>query len=250
MVKTGKARIAFFDIETSPSRGYFFNLYKEGNILEVDKYWKILSFSYKWLGDEKAHVVAMSDFPRYKKDKDDDTDVVKALWELADKADVLVAHNGNDFDIKRMNARFLALGMKPPTPYKTVDTKRIAKAYFKFDSNKLDDLADYLGIGRKLETGGKELWFKCMDGDKKAWNLMKRYNKWDVVLLEKVYKKMLPFITNHPNLNLLHGTTHSCPNCGEAKLQKRGMSITRTSKSVRYQCTGCGAWSQGDKIAR
>ncbi len=249
MAKTNR-KIASFDIETSPSRGWYFNLYQEGNILEVDKHWHIMSFAYKWLGEDKVYVVSMRDFKLYKKDKENDKEVVKKLWELANEAEVLIAHNGNSFDIKKMNARFLAHGLTPPTPYKSIDTKLVAKRYFKFDSNKLDDLGDYLGIGRKLQTGGKGLWFKCMEGDKKAWDLMCEYNKQDVILLEKVYLKMLPYMTTHPNYNLLMGTTHSCPNCGEDKLQKRGFATTRVSMNQRFQCTGCGSWSQGEKIAR
>lgn len=222
----------------------------EQNVIAVERHWHMLTFAWKWMGEEKTHVLSLPDFPLYKKDKTNDKELVEALWKLFDEADVIIAHNGNSFDIKKVNARFLKHGLKPPTPYKTIDTKLVAKRYFLFDSNKLDDLGDYFGIGRKINTGGFSLWLDCEAGKKDAWKLMCKYNKQDVVLLEKVYERMLPFMTDHPNYNLLLGTTHSCPNCGQNKLQSRGVAITRVSKCKRYQCIGCGAWSQGDKIAR
>jgi predicted RNA-binding Zn-ribbon protein involved in translation (DUF1610 family) len=107
----------------------------------------------------------------------------------------------------------------------------------------LDDLGDYLGIGRKINTGGFELWLKCQEGDPAAWAKMKKYNVQDVILLEKVYKKMLPFMDNHPNISLMRGLAHGCPNCGSVKLQKRGFRYTRVSVFQQYQCQECGCYS-------
>ena len=154
------------------------------------------------------------------------------------------------FDIKKMYARFLYYGFPPPSPFKSIDTVKIARKYFSMNSNKLDDIGRYLGIGRKMVHTGWDLWKRCFSGDMEAWNEMINYNSQDVLLLERVYEKFKPYITNHPNMNLLQNTTHSCPNCGSNHLQKRGMSITRVSKSQRYQCQDCGAWSQGEKIVR
>lgn len=244
-----KPKVLLYDIETMANLGYIWGKYEQ-NVIEFKEHWYMITFAYKWLGEKTTHVKSLPDFPIYKKDKQNDRQLVEALWKLFDEADVIIAHNGNSFDIKKTNARFIKHKLLPPTPYKTIDTKLVAKRYFNFTSNKLDDLGDYFEIGRKINTGGFELWLGCVNNDKKSWDLMCKYNKQDVVLLEKVYQTMLPYITNHPNYNLLLDTTHSCPNCGEDKLQKRGTSITRVSKSQRYQCTGCGAWSQGEKIAR
>lgn len=242
-----KPKILIYDIETSPNLGWYFNLYQEGNILKVEDHWHMLSFSWKFLGDKKTHVLCLADFPDYKKDKENDKQLTAALWGLFNEADIVIAHNGNSFDQKKSNARFIAHGFKPPAPYKQIDTKLVAKKYFKFDSNKLDDLGAYLGLGRKLETGGKELWFKCMDGDKKSWKLMCDYNKQDVILLEKVYLKLLPWMTDHPNVALLTGQIQACPNCASFDVHKRGLVYTRTRTYQRYQCQSCFAWSQAPR---
>ncbi len=247
--KSRKPRILLYDIETMANRSYVWGKYEQ-DVIAVDRHWFMLSFAWKWLGETTTHVLSLPDFKGYKPGSDNDAALVTELWKLFDEADVIIAHNGNDFDNKKATARFIKWGLVPPTPYKQVDTKLIAKRYFRFDSNKLDDLGDYFGIGRKINTGGFALWLGCDAGDKSSWAKMCRYNKQDVVLLEKVYLRMLPFVTNHPNMNLLLGTTHNCPNCGGCKLQKRGVQHTRTSSCQRYQCIDCFAWSSGEKIAR
>ena len=46
----------------------------------------------------------------------------------------------------------------------------------RFDSNKLDYVSKYLGIGEKVRHEGHELWVKCMEKDNAAWKRMKEYN--------------------------------------------------------------------------
>lgn len=241
-------KILIYDIETSPSLGYYFELYKEGNIVWDEKSWYMLSFAWKWFGEDKTHVLALPDFKTYKKDPENDKELCKELWALFDEADVIIAHNGNSFDQKKSNARFIYHGFTPPSPYKEIDTKLVAKKYFRFDSNKLTDLGKYLKCGQKVETGGFSLWKRCMAGDMDAWKSMVKYNKQDVVLLEQIYLRLRPWMTQHPNMNIVMGTMTNCPNCESPKIHKRGYMFTRLSKRQRYQCNDCHAWSSGETI--
>lgn len=238
--ETKTPRILIYDIETSPNLGYYFELYKEGNIICNQKDWYILSFAYKWLGESKTNVVSLPDFSLYKKNKEDDRMLVASLWNLFDEADIVIAHNGNQFDQKKASARFIYHGFTPPSPYKQIDTKLEAKRYFKFDSNKLNDLGKYLGLGEKLQTGGFELWKNCMLGDKKAWKKMCDYNKQDVILLEQVYEKLKPWMRTHPNVSI--GV--ECPKCKSTKIQWRGTAKTSTKIYARFQCQDCGGWGR------
>ena len=137
--------------------------------------------------------------------------------------------------------------MEPPSPYRTIDTKKLAKRHFKFDSNKLDDLAKYLGVGSKLRTE-KGLWKDCIEGDERAWKLMKEYNKVDVDLLEKVYRKMRGWDTsNVVNMNFILGTSTHCKKCGGYHLNKRGLGYDGQTIYQRYQCMNCGNWIRGEK---
>ena len=241
-------KILFFDIENATNLGYFYELWKEGNILSIENQWYLLSFAYKWLGEKKTHVVSLPDFKLYKKDKENDRDLVKELHNIMSQADVVVAHNGNNFDIKKSNARFIFHGLKPVPPFKSIDTLQVARRYFQFTSNRLNDLGQYLGLGKKVKTGGFDLWKGCMTGDSKAWKLMCDYNKNDVVLLEKIYLTMLPWISNHPNVNLVDEKTGACPNCSSTEIQKRGYGTNLLTRYQRYQCMKCGHWSRGKPI--
>ena len=242
-------KILLIDLETAPNIGAYFSLWDEGNILWNEKYWYILCFAYKYLGEKETHVVALPDFKTWKKDKESDEELVKKLWELFDEADIIIAQNGNAFDIKKANARFIKWGLESPSFYQKIDTLVIARKYFKFDSNKLDDLGDYLGIGRKLRTE-KGLWQDCMKGDKHAWKTMKEYNKQDVILLEKVYYKLRGWDIHSPNLNLLYGGIYCCPTCGSSQVHKRGFRYTRTNIYQSYYCLNCGRKSQGEIIKK
>lgn len=239
-------RIAFWDIETAPTRGWVWTNY-EANLISTDRDWYILSFAVKWSDEKKIRTYALPDYPGYSRDKECDKALVKDLWRMLDACDIAVAHNGDGFDVKKANARFIVHGLKPPSPYKTIDTLKIARSRFKFGSNKLTDLGRYLGVGQKLPHTGAHLWFSCMAGDAKSWSLMRRYNAQDVRLLERVYERIKPWAPNHPNLNL-YTDGAGCPTCQSKKVQRRGTQVKLNSKRSRFHCQSCGTWFSGAKV--
>jgi uncharacterized protein YprB with RNaseH-like and TPR domain len=239
-----KQKILIYDIEISPSLGYVWAKW-ETNVLDYKKEWYILSFSAKWLGEKKIVTKGLCDYKSYSKDKEDDKEITKDLWKLFDEADIIIAHNGDSFDIKKTNARFIYHELDPPSPYKTVDTKKVAKRYFSFNSNSLNDLCKHFNFGQKEHTGGFELWKGCMSGDKKAWKTMLTYNKQDVVLLEKLYMKLRSWHTSHPNLKTFNEEQPVCKICSSDKMQKRGFGVNKSTKYQRFQCQDCGAWDKG-----
>lgn len=238
-----KPHIVIFDIENAPAKGYFFDLWKEGNIVGIQEQGFLLCAAFKDLRG-KMRTYALPDFKGYSKDKHNDYLLTKAIWNEFDQADILVAHNGNNFDIKKVNARFAYWKLPPPSPYKTVDTLLVAKG-FGFISRKLGDLGKHLGYEGKLVHTGWDMWEKCMDGDMKAWKHMVEYNKRDVVLLEKIYLHFLPYIKNHPNVSVMAGVPNACPNCGSNKLMKQGTDYSSTGRVQQYQCQKCFKWCRG-----
>ena len=228
----------FFDIENSPLTGTAWGTYQT-DLLSIIKDTELLSFAYQ-VNDGPVHVLSRRLFT--------EKQLVKHLWKLFDEADIIIGHNSDKFDIKMSNMYFLRHGLTPPSPYKTVDTLKLAKKYFRFPQNKLDFIAQFLFKEHKLNTSMK-LWFDCMRGEEKALRTMEKYNKQDVVLLHKVYMALRGWHTGHPNSNVYHGTTHKCPVCS-GNTQKRGFEYTRVGKYQRYQCTteGCAKWSRGEKI--
>jgi uncharacterized protein YprB with RNaseH-like and TPR domain len=235
-----KRKILIYDIETTPLVSYTWGLWEQ-NVIKVKEDWHLLSFAYKWVGDTNVTVKALPMYKGYLKNKNDDKALCEDLWKLFDEADVLVAHHGDSFDMKKSNARFIIHGMTPPSPYKTIDTKKVAKKYFKFESNKLDDLGKYLGLGEKLPTGGFDTWLGCMAGDMKMWAKMVKYNRQDVVLLEKVYLRMRDWMTNHPRTSD-NPISSTCPNCNGTHLQRRGVTRNKVTTLQRLMCIDCGSW--------
>jgi len=227
-------RLLLFDIETSPNLAYIWEKYEQ-NALSIEKEREMLCFAYKWLGQSKIRA--------HSKQEMTERQLLRKLQQLFDEADIVIGHNSDAFDIKMANAFFIKNGLKPPSPYKTIDTLKIARSKFRFNSNKLTDLGKYLNLGEKIETGGFKLWLNCLKGDKKSWKLMIKYNKMDVELLEKVYLKLSPWAKNTPAVN----SGLQCPNCGSEKIQMRGWNINKVFKSRRFQCQNCGRWSSSNQ---
>ena len=232
-----------FDIETSPNLAHVWGKWQQ-DVIAYETEWKLLCYAWKWLGEKEVFTAGQDQF--------DEETLVLRLHQLFDEADVIVAHNGNSFDIKKSNAKFIEYGLTPPSSYKSIDTKLVAKRYFMFNSNKLEDLGNILGVGHKMQTGGFALWLGCMSGDKKAWAKMLKYNIQDVVLLEKIYLKLRPWMENHPSVALYDGRPEACPKCGHKHLQSRGYRYTKVAKYQRFQCTSpkCGGWSQARKAEK
>jgi len=177
----------------------------------------------------------------------DDRKLIAEVWKVLDEADIVIAHNGDAFDIKKIFARFAYYGLKPPSPFKTIDTLKAARRRFKFDRNNLDELGKYFQVGRKKETTGLKLWLNCMKGDMQAWARMKRYNVGDVTLLKRVYLRLRPYIDNHPSLNLIDRIKNEqrCPSCKGTRIQRQGWRMSAHGRYPRLQCQDCGSWCAG-----
>ncbi len=242
-VKTRTPKILLWDLESSPIVGTTWKTY-DTSLVWIEREWHLLSFSAKWLGGKQI-TKALPDYEGYETNAHDDTALVTELHALLEQADVLVAHNGDRFDQKKVNARFIFHGLKPPRPKASVDTCKAAKRYFAFTSNRLDALGEYLKVGRKAKTGGFELWKQCLSGDPKAWSRMRKYNAQDVRLLEAVYLKLRPWMLNHPSMVLLRDDTFGCRNCGSRQVKKNGTKLTTSGKRQMYTCTSCGSWMTG-----
>jgi hypothetical protein len=245
------ARILLLDLETAPNVGYVWGKYDQ-NVIKFVRSWFILCVGYKWLGDKDVRVFGLPDYgEHYRAKPEDDSLLVQDLWTLFNQADIIVAHNGDAFDIKRSNARFITHELQPPSTYKTVDTLKIARKHFKFESNRLTDLGEYLGLGGKASTGGFKLWEDCLDGDPEAWEKMKGYNARDVQLLEDIYLKLRPWAASHPDLNMWSEVVKDdCPKCGSHETEKRGYSYARTQTRQRHHCLSCGAWYSGKIVKK
>jgi transcription elongation factor Elf1 len=231
-------KLLYFDIETSPIRA---DVWKAGKTYVNPDFiiqdWFVLAWAAKWVCDDQMHSRVL--LPREIK-RANDRRIVGHLWNLFDAADVIIGHNSRNFDIKRMNWRFLIHGLRPPSPYKTVDTLQVAKYVFGATSNKLDFLTKQLGLNGKMQHT-PDLWQRCMNGDSEALRTMREYNEIDVLEGESLYLKMRPFMRNHPNMGLYYETEElRCRNCGMTTVDKIGKYHTPAQTYIAWRCK-CGA---------
>lgn len=191
-------RILLLDIETAPHNAYAWGLW--GQDIHPDQIVKAgytLSWSAKWFGEKEVffNSVHQSSY----------TDMLKEIHALLDEADIVVHYNGKRFDIPTLNKEFIIHKMRRPKAFKHLDLLTVSRSTFRFPHNKLDSVCQTLGIGKKVRHKGMQLWNQCMEGNHRAWIVMEKYNKQDVILLEKLYRRYLPWIPNHPRL---------CSKCG------------------------------------
>lgn len=231
------SKIMFFDIETSPNVcyswriGYNINLTPD-NIVEERK---IMCICWKYAGEDATYALTW--------DKNhDDKKMLAEFNRVIQECDVAIGHNGDKFDLKWVKTRNIFHKLPPINNVITVDTLKLARNQFNFNSNKLDYIGDMLGVGRKTETGGYSLWTRVLSGEKKALNEMVEYCRNDVVLLEDVYNAIRPYVDRTPiHMGMLkHNDRLACPSCGCKKVYKSSKVTLRTGTYQRYKCTECG----------
>ena len=237
----GAPKVLIFDIETSPMISYTWGRWNQNVSLDQtiqESY--MICWSACWLHSKDVFGDCITSEEAI---RGNDDRIVRSLWEYVNEADILVAYNGEAFDVKKINGMFFLKGLNPPSPYKVVDPCKVAKTKFDFSSNKMDALAGYLGIETKIHTDFN-LWKRCMNGDIDALNYMFEYNKKDVEILREIYVKMLPYITNHPNVCNYVGNVMCCTHCGENEkyeLLEGYYYYTNTNKYQVYRCLTCGS---------
>lgn len=234
-------RILVYDLESAPALAYTFGRWKQNigqdNIV-AEGGW-IICASYKWLGEDETHLL----FDTYDIENASDEYVVDRLWHLYNEADAVVAHNALGFDHKVLQARCLVNHMEPLPNVKVLDTLVMAKKNFRLPSNKLDSIAELLGLGRKNPTGGIRLWVDTMNGDPVQLSKMLQYCKQDTALLEEVYMRLRTFGTasNFNAANYYNDDEERCNICGSTELEATGRSVfTDVSEFDEIRCSNCG----------
>jgi hypothetical protein len=223
-------RRLFWDVETSPNivfawrAGYKLNISHDSIIHER----KIICIGYKWEGDDKVTVL------RWSKDQDDKA-MLETFLKVANEADEMVHQNGDQFDLPWFRTRCLFHGLQCMPDYKTADTLQWARRKFYFNSNKLDYIASYLGLGKKIKTE-YDLWKdivlnKCPEAMEK----MTTYCGHDVVLLEKVWNKLRLYVQPKTHVGVLAGRDKwTCPHCGSENVSKSKTKVTAAG-TVQHQ---------------
>jgi DNA polymerase elongation subunit (family B) len=226
-------KILMIDIETAPNLVHTWGLYNQNiGINQIIKASYMLCFAAKWFNEKETIFKSIY--------HDGKTNMLNSLHSLLCEADAVVHFNGKKFDVPYCNKEFILNGMPPTTKFHQIDLLPVARTQFRFTSNKLDFLAQSLGLGHKTKHTGHDLWKGCMENDAISWKTMMEYNINDIIILEEVYKVFLPWIKNHPNHGLYTDSNRPvCPNCGSTHLIKKGVEKTTSGEYQRYRCISC-----------
>lgn len=232
--------ITTLDIETAPTTAYTFNLFKANIGIN-----QIIEPGYMLCFASKTHGKRPVEF--YSTYADGKEQMVRQAHRIIDESDAIVHYNGTSFDMPHLYKEMSLIGLNPPSPVKEIDLLRVVRKKFRFESRKLDFVAQQFGLGHKVQHEGFGLWKAVMNDDPDAWRRFEKYCVGDVKLTEKLYDKLLPWIDGHPSVPLHGGLEGGCPNCGSMKVQKRGVSRTQVGTFERFQCQACGKWSRGGR---
>lgn len=240
--KADRPKVLIYDIETAPIMAYVWRLWDQNvGLNQIESDWYILSWSAKWLDDPEDKVMYMDQ--RDEKNIENDKKLLKGIWDLLDEADIVITQNGKKFDQKKLNARFILNGFQPPSSYKHIDTKQVASKHFGFTSKRLEYMSDKLcptyQKQKHQKFPGFEMWSECIKGNIEAWKEMEEYNRYDVLSLEELYKKLIPW-DNSINFSLYHDKDEHICKCGHDKFSKNGFYYTSSGKYQKYKCKACG----------
>ncbi len=237
MSNAPQPRILTLDIETKPAQAYVWGMFDQNvGLNQLIAPSAPICVAAKWLGEPE--IMLFSDWEH------GHDEMIRALHALISEADAIVGYNSERFDIPKLMGEFLLLKLTPPPPVASIDLYKTVKK-FGFQSGKLAYIGPFLKIGAKVKNEGFDLWAKVEAGDPKAQLRMARYCMGDVRLTEKLYKRILPFIKNHPNFNTQ--PSGSCGACGSTRVQQRGYRRTKYFKIKRQQCQNCGSWFDGTR---
>lgn len=235
MLKTKRRRL-YFDIEVSANVGLF---WQSGYKLQIGteniiKERAIICICYKWEDDNDVYYLQWDS-------KQNDKKLLQEFINVANTADELVGHNGDKFDLAWIRTRCLFHNIQMFPTYNTIDTLKVARSKFRFNSNRLDYIGKFLGLGQKNHTNF-DLWKDIMlKNCKKAMNTMIDYCIQDVVLLEQVHKALNNHIPSKTHYGVIFGQDRgSCPECGsdDIVINKRRTTASGVKK-IQFICKTC-----------
>lgn len=224
----GRALVEFFDLSDFKNRRIHAD--------DVTSWPRTICAAWRWYGSKRVEFAAEWE--------DGGRDgMLRRLWETYNQADIVVGHNVQAFDTRKLNGEWwTALHLPPPSPCKFVDTLKVARARFGMESNTLDAICVRLGLPGKVDKYDPAVARAAVDGDKAAQRRLRRYNVGDVESSEMLYDAIRPWIPSHPHIGLWTGVEDSCGHCGSDRLEPSGWARTAVTAYAQYRCRSCGAW--------
>lgn len=186
--KNRKPVVLYFDIETSPNIAFTWRVGNKISLTHDNLVHEraIITICWKFSNEDKVHSLQWN--------KGDDKELVQKFAEIFNKAEVLCGHNSDKFDIRFLRTRALKHGVWINPKPNTIDTLKLARNNFGFNSNRLDYISKFLGKHGKNETT-YSLWKDIvLYEDKEAMKAMVEYCKNDVKILQEVHEMIEEFV--------------------------------------------------------
>jgi transposase-like protein len=238
--------ILSLDVETLPLKFYGFAVWGQDiRPHQIIQDWSLLSYAAKWVGDDNviSGILTPEEIPTR-----NDKRISSEIWQLLDRAQVVITHNGKRFDIKKIQTRFWKHGLHKPGHYRVIDTLVAAKSVFGLTYNSMDFIAKYIERDEKLDTDFS-LWARADQADPEALGYMREYNEQDVITQDQIYMSMREWIPNHPNLTIYNGQK-ACPVCLHKHYKPIGIYTTNKKKYKEYRCNQCGSTWHNSKALK
>lgn len=244
-------RVLVADIETFPCIFYAWGPGKQNLGIEaLHTDWSMMSFCGKWLGIDGVFYADN----RYRAWPRDDFEQLLCVHVILSETDMVLAHNGKKFDMRKIRARLALNGFPPLAPIKVIDSYQLNDKAFGFTSQKLAYVSEHFGDQGKSEHvkfPGLHLWKQCEAGNMEAWEECREYNTRDVLETEAMYLKLRGWYHHGPNFGPYVTPSEQgkvvCHRCGSENVIKKGTRPARTQLGIyqRYKCNDCGAWPRG-----
>lgn len=187
------ANILYIDLEVSKSLVFNYGLRVPSSYINPEDLYRqryIICWSASYVGDTKVwhDCVTPDEAMNWT-----DARILPRLQELMASADIIAGHNVDRFDLKHSNARFLLNGIEPVVDKKTLDTLKIARQKFAFESNKLDFISRALGFRPKDDIRNQD-WLKIVtSGDAATLKKVMKYNRGDVTSGKDVLSVLMKY---------------------------------------------------------
>jgi len=238
----------YFDIETSPNIVYTWNIgqkvFLDHNSIVKER--AVICICYKWAHENEVHSISWR--------KGDDKFLLMEFIKVMNSADEVIGHNSDNYDIKWLKTRCLFHRIEAFPSYQSVDTLKLSRSGFRFNSNKLDYIGSFLGLGKKIDTGGFKLWRQIIeDNNPESMQSMITYCKQDVRLLENVHKTLVPYTAHKSHIGVAMGHSQcSCPECGSENVESNGYRyLASGGRKKRVRCKDCGKhWTLSERKSK
>lgn len=238
--KTSTSRILIIDIERTKGRAEveFWDLgeFKNRRLhpKTVVEWPRTICFAYRWYGEKRIGFHA-------EWDEGGADAMFQKAWELYDRADIVVGHNIDGFDTKKLNGEWWPRGLPKPRPFKSIDTLKVARQQLGFESNTLDAILTRAGLTGKTDTYSLDVAQAALAGDKAAQRKLAAYNRGDIEATQILYDAFRGWIPNHPHMGR-HGDVPSCNQCDSESLTLQPNEVQAAVLFFPlYRCDDCGA---------